>query len=323
MAMTPRENMMAVLNWEKPEYIPLALEGYHICRLPTGVIDQPWTGGTDSFGLKWVATPEGAMPEPGQHVFDDITEWRDYFHFPNLDDYDFDEMAAKELAGVDRNEKVVDVLSVCGLFERLLDTMGFEDALCALVMEPEACRDFFSELADFKIEYLSRVIESYKPDMITYFDDLATSRGPFISLKTYREVIKPYHKKIVESVTSKGVIFAQHCCGKCQSLLEDFVELGVTVWSSAQISNDISEIKRDFHGRLVVEGGWDTTGPCSMMDGTVEEAVEEAKRCAREYGPDYGFIMQITLMNKNGNSLRVGDPRLDEVKRIWRDIATY
>lgn len=321
--MTPKENMYAVFNWEKPEYIPLAFEAYHICRMPTASVDQAYSGGKDGFGITWEATQDGATPTPGMVVFDDIADWREHVVFPDIDKLDFHAMAEQELKGVDRNEKVIDVISTTGCFERLVAYMGFENALCALLEDPEACADYVHAMTDFRIKFFQKVIDAYHPDVVTYFDDVATSRGLFFSPAIYREIFLPDLKRLIASVSSRGVLFAQHCCGKCEDIVGDYVEAGAKIWSSAQCCNDIAAIKEKYRGRLVVEGGWDTTGPCSFRDGTVEAAVEEAKRCIREYGSDGGFIMQITLLNAEGNSLRVGDARLDEIKRVWKDIASY
>ncbi len=321
--MTPRENALAVINWGKPESVPIEILCYHPCLASTGIVDQPWMGGKDMFGLDWVCTVEGPMPEPGFVLFDDIADWRDHVVFPDLDAVDFNAIAAQELAHADRNMRLINAFSVCGIFERMIAFMGFENALCALIDDPESCKDFFNAMADFKIKLHDKIIEAYKPDIITYFDDMASAQAMFMSMDIYREIIKPAHKRIIDAVLSKGVIFTQHMCGKCEAILDDLVEMGVKVWSSAQPINDLVAVKDKYRGKLVVEGGWDTTGPCSWVGATVEQAIEEAQRCVREYGPNGGFIMQITLMNERGNSLRVGDPRLEAILKEWQNISSY
>lgn len=321
MTMTPRQNGLEVINWGKPEYVPMTSEVYHYCRTATSMADQPATGGLDPFGVSWVATREGAIPEPNKYLFNDISEWKERVLFPDPDLMDFESCAKIDLENADRTEKLINVVNLSGIFERLVAFVGFENALCSFVEDPEECDTFFAAFADYKIKCMNRIIDTYKPDIITYFDDLATARGLFMSPEIYRSIIKPHHKKIVESVTSRGVVFAQHMCGKCVDILDDLVEIGITIWSSAQIMNDLKKVKKEFYGRLVIEGGWDTSGPCSYNDGTVEMAISEAKRCISEYGPNGGYIMQPILMNENGNSLRVGDPRLTEIIKLWPQIS--
>lgn len=185
--------------------------------------------------------------------------------------------------------------------------------------DPDSCRAFFEALSEYKIQLLRAMIDAYSPDVLIYFDDLATANGLFMSPSTYRSVIKPFHKRIVDAVTEKGVIFTQHICGKCDALLEDFVEIGAKVWNSAQPMNDLEGILERFRGRLIVEGGWDTSVPCSFNDSTEEQVREEVRRNMAAYKrPEGGFVLAPVLLNERGNSLTVGDPRSAPLEDEWR-----
>lgn len=318
--MNQRENFFAMIDGKKPEFIPNIMELYKICVLGADRADQPVIGGLDVFGVNWIVTKEGEMPEPNKFMFEDIAEWKEHIHFPDVDSLGIEEAAKIELTDVNRDEVVINVYSPTGLFERLAAFMGFENTLCSLVEDPDSSRKFFEAFADYKIACINRFIDAYQPDMITYFDDLATANGLFMSPAVYRSVIKPAHKRIVEAVTSRGVIFSQHTCGKCEKIIEDYVEMGAKVWSSAQISNDLEEIMDKYKGRLIVEGGWDSSGPASYIGASTEEVVAEAIRCAKQYGKHGNFILFPTLLNENGNSLFVGDSRLAPMIQAWHEV---
>ena len=49
-SMNQRENLLEVINWGKPEFVPNTFESYDIVLLGTGITDQPWQGGVDPFG---------------------------------------------------------------------------------------------------------------------------------------------------------------------------------------------------------------------------------------------------------------------------------
>lgn len=157
--MTPRENALAVINWGKPESVPIEIQCYHACLAATGIADQPWMGGRDMFGIDWACTIEGPIPQSGSILFDDIADWRDHVVLPDLDAVDFKAIAAQELADADRNMRLINAFSVCGIFERMVTFMGFENALCALVYDPESCKDFFNAMADYKIKLHNKIIE--------------------------------------------------------------------------------------------------------------------------------------------------------------------
>lgn len=318
--MNQKENFKVMLEGGKPEFIPIVTELYKICLLATNNADQPWQGGCDPFGVNWIVTREGAIPEPNKFLFEDIADWRQHVHFPDIDSLAIEHMAQIELADANRSEQIILVLDVCGLFERMAAFMGFENTLCALIEDPESCHGFLAAFADYKIACINRIIDAYQPDVINYFDDLATARGLFMSPKTYREIIKPHHKRIVEAVTSRGVIFSQHTCGKAEDIIEDYVEMGVKIWSSAQVSNDLEGIMQKYKGQLIVEGGWDSSGPASYLDASQDAVNNEALRCAKQYGQYGNFILMPTILNEKGNSLVAGDPRLPEMITVWHTV---
>ncbi|WP_415534996.1 uroporphyrinogen decarboxylase family protein [Dehalobacter sp. 4CP] len=323
MTLTQRENFEIMLNGGKPEFAPLLYELYKVCMLATNNTDQPWQGGKDPFGVNWVATAEGVIPESGKILFDDIADWKKYVKFPDVDSLGIEQMAQIELADFTdekRKEQPVAVFNACGLFERMAAFMGFENTLCALIEDPDSCNEFFEAMADYKIACINRYIDVYKPDVIIYFDDFATARGLFMSPKTYREVIKPHHKRIIEAVTSRGVIFNQHTCGKCEDIIEDYVEMGIKIWDAAQVCNDLEGILTKYHGRLIVEGGWDTSGPASYIGAPVEAIIEETKRCAEQYGKKGNFILFPVLMNEKGHAFMTGDERIPALMKTWHEV---
>ena len=56
---------------------------------------------------------------------------------------------------------------VNGPFERLHMLMGFENALCALLTDPEEVEEFFNTYMEWKIKLMEKVIEYYKPDVLS------------------------------------------------------------------------------------------------------------------------------------------------------------
>jgi uroporphyrinogen-III decarboxylase len=207
-----------------------------------------------------------------------------------------------------------------GLFERLVAFMGFVDGLVALVTEPEKCMEFFDALADYKIKCIDLLIDAYQPDQLLYFDDVAMARGLFMSPQTWREVIKPFHAKIAKAVTDRGVVFAQHTCGKCEEILEDYVEMGAKIWQAAQVMNDIEGILVKFRGRLSVEGGWDSQGIPGSPYSTIEDCRAETLRCLKQYGGKGGYVFSASTMNEQGRRVPFegNDPRGPAILDEWK-----
>ena len=296
--MTHKENMYEMFRGGKPEFLPASFTAENISDMASGLADHPWTDGMDAFGVEWVKTPEGVISKPGEYLFEDISEWRKYVHFPDVDSLGLEKAAEQELQMFEPDLFTV-ILSSTGPFERLVAFMGFENTLMALAEDPEECKAFFDAVADYKIAVHNRIIDLYHPDSIVMFDDIATARGLFMSPDTWRELLKPGLKRIVDAVRARGVCYGQHTCGKCESVIDDYVEIGVQLWHSAQCMNDLQGIMEKYKGKLIVEGGWDTSGPASFESAADEEIVEETKRCLREYGKYDNFIFFPSIVNSD------------------------
>lgn len=322
--MNARENFFAMLNGQPtdPDFAPTTMDLAKLAPMIGHVVDYPLIDGSvDCFGVKWVGK-EGLMPEPGKFMFDDITKWKDYVKFPDLDAIDFAPMASMDLQGYDRETTLLYAMSGGGIFERIAAFMGFENALMAMSEEPESCMEFFEAMADFKIRLHNKMIDLYQPDVLTYFDDVATIRGTFMSPQMFREQIKPYEKKIAEACIARGVIFSYHVCGKVDEIIDDIVDIGARMWNSAQACNDIEAIQQRYGHRLLIEGGWDSQGPASRIGATQEELNAEAIRCAETYAKYGNFILFPLILNEQGNALMGGaDSRVPGMLEAYRTHA--
>jgi len=319
--MNQRENFKVILEGGQPEFIPILFEVYKICFGPVTIDSRFGQGGLDPFGVNWIVTRDGAIPEPNKFMFNDIADWKKYVRIPDVKSLGIEQAAEMELTDVNRDEMVVNCFgSACGVFQRLVSMMGFENALCALVENPDACYECFEAIADYLIAFHNAVIDAYHPDVITYNDDLASARGLFMSPKIYRELIKPHTKRIYDAIIARGVIVSQHDCGKCEEIVDDFVEMGAQIWSSAHPSNNLEAIQKKHKGRLIVEGGWDTAGPASYFEATTEEVIDEAVRCAKQYGKHGNFILMPGIKNEQGEAMLIGDPRFFAMMEAWHKL---
>ena len=192
-----RENMELVYQREEPEYMPF-MSDFDVASLDAldFVNERPVVPGVnkDWFGQSWTYEPKvkAANPTPGCPLVTDITLWKEQMTFPDIDALDWEGHAARDTASWDRKNKMSRITIGFGLWERMFSVMPFDDALCALMEEPEACYDFFSAVADHKIRLHDKILKYYKPDILVMHDDYGTSQGLFMSVKVWRELIKPH-----------------------------------------------------------------------------------------------------------------------------------
>lgn len=299
--LTPKENfLLATVEHKIPEWIPneftdVIMAGGAFETFENG----PFGGGLDGFGVTWHGTRSaGGQPVPaGKPPLDDITAWEDVVTFPDLDAYDWEGQAAMQLVGQDRSQKVVEYGCWNAPFLRLTHLLGFENALCAMMEEPEASEALLTAITDYKIRLVERVAEYFKPDIITQFDDVATERGLFMSPKTYRALIKPQHKRFNDAVKAHGIIPFNHTCGRCEEIIADYIDEGAYAWSAAQPMNDIVAIQEKYGDKIAVIGGYNTNGRPGLEAATNEEIDAEVKRVIETYGPRGSFaFMGFRLM---------------------------
>lgn len=224
----------------------------------------------------------------------------------------------------DRENFVQDFYCPNGIFERLHFSLGMENAMVALLEEPEAVYDYVSAVTDKKIEAIRIAAKYFKPDVFTYLDDYSHVNGLFISPDTYRQIFKPHHKRIVDAVKETGMIFKQHCCGKFQDLFEDFYEIGIRAFDPCQPVNDIVELKNRHPGEVAFIGGLDIQNVIDRPGATEEELRAEVRRCIDTYAPGGGYAVFGTTLDLYNPAALAPDQKLgiimDECMSYGKDF---
>lgn len=257
-----RENMELIYQRKEPEYMPLASD-FDVAILDSldFVNERPVVPGVnkDWFGQKWTyeETVGAANPTPGCPLVTDITQWKEKMEFPDFEKLDWEGHAAKNTASWDKEQRMSRITIGFGLWERMFSVMPFEDALCSLLEEPEACFNFFEAIADHKIRLHDKILKYYKPDILVMHDDYGTSQGMFMAPNVWRELVKPHLKRVVEHVQSYGCIYEHHNCGYFRPITEDMLELGIHATNTVHVSNDIAYIKKTYGKDMTLLGGFD------------------------------------------------------------------
>lgn len=312
--MTERENMKLVLEHKQPEWVPCFYDAY--TPMGSSLINNNgefMKGGPDMFGVNWICTADTgfqAIPDPSFRLFSDVKYWRDFVEFPDIDSWDWEAAAARDLANVNREERMLCVFGMEGNFNRLQSMMGVCEALMALLDDPDSVYDFFDAYTNFKIKTIEKYAQYYKPDIYVNADDVCSSTGLFFSPDLYKELIKPFEKRQAQAAIKRGIIVEHHICGLCESIIPDIIETGATIWQTAQSMNDLEKIKKEYKNQLVIHGGWDSYGPHNFEDATEEQVRGEVRRCLDTYAPGGDYMLFPIIFH---------DPELNimQKKREW------
>ncbi|MBL7221924.1 MAG: methyltransferase [Phycisphaerae bacterium] len=207
----------------------------------------------------------------------------------------------------------------------LKDPKGIRDIeewYVSLAMRPDYIRSVFDRQADIAIENLKRLHEAVG-DRISVIQtngtDFGTQNGPFMSPGQYRELFKPYQKRLhdwIHENTSWKTFM--HCCGGIEPLLDDIIEAGFDILNPVQCSAagmDPRALKKKYGRRIVFWGGGVDTQK-TLPFGTPQEVREEVKQRIDIFAEGGGFVFS-TIHNVVPNT------PLDNVLAMFETIGEY
>lgn len=149
--------------------------------------------------------------------------------------------------------------------------------------------------------------------------DFGAQSGPFISLDTYRQLYKPFHKRINNWIhrNTKWKIFI-HSCGSILPLIEDFIDAGFDIlnpvqWSAENMKREI--LKERFGKRITFWGGGVNTQK-TLPFGVPDEVCKEVKETIKIFSPGGGFVFN-TIHN-----IQVNTP-INNVLAMYETLKKY
>ena len=268
-------------------------------------------GNRDIWGVPYVANKEAGftgLPEPGNFILDDITQWRDVIKAPDISGVDWEQLAKKDMEasrarGTDPTQTAMAFHLHGGYFQTLMAFMGFVEGLCAIQEEPEEVYALFDYLCNFYTDVAEHCIDYYKPDLVQITDDVAAWAAPFMSPTQYRELVKPFQVRDAKLGNDRGLPIAMHCCGKCDMLVDDWVEFGVQYWDPPQVCNDLVAVQKKHGSKLVLEGGFDAIGDLMSPECTEERFKQAVKDAIDKYSVNGPFIFNHWLFGDPDNDM--------------------
>ena len=264
---TPKENWKRMLRREHPLWVPMYtdIQTFLPRIVPDNIarvfVYETWpqeesekVGGKDMFGVDWVYVPSvgGSMEKIGTEFLEDVNDWKDLVHFPDVDSWDWEGCAKRNKDYIDHT-RYLQTWIFTGFFERLISFMGFESAVVALIDEDQqdAIHQLFTELSKTYMRIIGNMKRWFGIDGIYFHDDWGGQMAPFFSLNTCREMIGPHLKAVVDFCHANDIFFELHSCGKTEMLAPVMVECGVDAWSG-QVMNDKFKLREDYGQSMAI-----------------------------------------------------------------------
>lgn len=256
--MTSRERITAALRFEECDTVPIEVRD---CTLG-GVNFPPWCSEgeinrkgsyTDLWGCKWFALEDGVCGEVKYHPLED---WSKLDSFKPPIEY----LKKLDLSGVNRFCESTDKF-VCpmwepampNLFERLQHLRGTEN----LFMDLAYGDSRIFKLIDMLNEYYFPLLEKWAAtdvDALHLADDWGTQISLLISPDMWREYFKPVYKSFVDIGKAENKFMLFHSDGFIESIIEDFIDIGVDSINSQIFCMNIEELANKYHHKIAFWG---------------------------------------------------------------------
>jgi len=163
-------------------------------------------------------------------------------------------------------------------------------------VEEELIDYYFEQRTDALLRDLEKYLDAVGPylQVIEFTEDLGTQSSLLISPATYRERIKPQHRRMFDLIKSKAphlkILF--HSCGAVSELIPDFIEIGADALNPVQISAagmSPETLKKKFGKNICFWGGGVDT-QTTLSHATVDEVKAAVKKNLDVFTPESGYI---------------------------------
>ncbi len=212
------------------------------------------------------------------------------------------------------NQKAV-VVNLHDVFSFPRDMMGLDRFLMAFIVEPELVRKIVGFSVDYNLE-LANLVKKRGVTIIGIGDDLADSRGPFVSPAMFREFLYPEFRRVIQGYKRLGFYVIKHSDGNLNPILDMIVDSGIDCLDPIDPLGgmDIGYIRERYGHRIARKGNINCVK--TLVQGTPEQVREEVRDCIRKGSPGGGHIIS------SSNSLHAGiDPGLYRV--MLETISEY
>jgi hypothetical protein len=330
--LTKRQNFLETIRGGNPDRYVAQHEAFvgMIGRDPLTsvypIFCEPGGDYIDAWGVynRWDLNAPGPFPiHDAEHkVLVDITKWREIVKRPNLD---FPESVWQDFVAqtktVDRNEYLLMLTYLPGVFEELHYLMGMEDTLINFYEEPDEIKAIIDFLVEFELEYLQKVFSRVEFDAFFQDDDWGSANSTFLSPAMFKEFLLPAYKKIYGFVKQSGVeVVIHHSDSYAATLVPYMIEMGVDVWQGAMWSNNIPELLSKHNGKITFMGGIDNA-VVDVANWTPDLIRNEVERVCRACGTSH-FIPSTLSAGPMTTYPEVFDAVTEEIRRVSKAFFT-
>lgn len=174
------------------------------------------------------------------------------------------------------------------LFERAQALRGMEELFMDIMTNPSRATFILDKLLD----YLLRDIEAfakYEPDGIRLGDDWGMNSQLMIPPAKWRELFKPYYRKLFDAVHNLGAKVWFHTDGYITDIVPDLMELGVDLLNTQETLMGFDDLAGLIRGKMCLQAEPDRQW--LLPWGTDEQVDQGIKKLVEAFAtPEGGLI---------------------------------
>jgi len=167
---------------------------------------------------------------------------------------------------------------------------------------PELAEELHELTTEYAIKQVERLLPAIAPFidiMMMASDDWGTQNSLIASPDVYKELFKPYQKRVNEAChkAAPEVKTFLHSCGAIYPILDGIIEAGFDIINPVQWSaggHSYKEWKDKCRGRIAMWGGG-VNSQVTLPFGSVEDVAKEAGEVAAYLGQDGGYVFNNIL----------------------------
>ena len=218
--MKTRERIQRILNFESPDRLPViewavwwdqTVKRWEGEGLPRGLsnIELQEYFGLDLLVQQWFSPFTGPLPTPSAHGAGIVQDPADYealrragsIHDTDKIQFDlFDRYTQKHETG-----EAAFWFTLEGFFWFPRTLLGIEPHLYAFYDRPELLHRMNQDQVDFSLRLLERLFRRYRPEFMTFAEDLSYNHGPMLSRELFDEFLVPCYRQLIPVLREHGV----------------------------------------------------------------------------------------------------------------------
>jgi uroporphyrinogen decarboxylase len=213
------------------------------------------------------------------------------FSWPDADaDYRFEGVAQATRSFQERGYAVAGELYLT-LFETAWLLRGMENLLTDFYHNEDIAHALCEKLTEIRVRQAVKYA-GIGVDVLRLGDDVATQKGPMMSLEIYRKFLKERTRRIIAAAkeVKPDLLVFMHSDGAVAKFIPEYLDIGVDILNPVQPEcNDLSEIGRQYGNRISFWGGIGTQ--TTMPYGTPEEIRAKVREVKSQLGSRGGLLL--------------------------------